>query len=398
MLHPSGTLGQRARFWVSAGVVSHTLWTSAAPAVTYPLDAAEWNLSFAVTTAIFAIYPIVVVAVLIFLGDVSDYIGRGETMLLGLAASLIGVLLFAVAPSVPWLFGGRIWMGIGVGLSASPATAAVVEFSPAGQLQRASFITAAAQAVGFGLATLVGGPLVQYAPFPTRLNFWVLFAYIAALLFGTWLLPHQSSVLTPGRWSPRLPLVPPGIRTVFAASGAAGAAAYTIGSLILSLGAQTAHDLIGSSNALVNGAAISLFAVFSGAFGLWAKRLEAEMAVIVGGIVTVVAMAVFAAATAAHSLAVFLIAIAASGIAYSLTFLGGLTLVNTAAPDRHLAATLSAFYLVAYFVQGGHALLLGLAANAWRLRLALNLGTAASAGVGVMAMALIIGRRRSADE
>ncbi|MEH2474240.1 MFS family permease [Nitrobacteraceae bacterium AZCC 2299] len=157
-------------------------------------------------------------------------------MLLGLAASLIGVLLFAVAPSVPWLFAGRIWMGMGVGLSASPATAAVVEFSLAGQLHRANFITAAAQAVGFGSATLIGGALIQYAPFPTRLNFWVLFAYIALLLVGTWLMPRQSSVLTSGRWSPRLPFVPAGIRTVFAASAATAAAGYTIGSLILSLG------------------------------------------------------------------------------------------------------------------------------------------------------------------
>jgi hypothetical protein len=68
MTHPSGALGRSASFWVSAGVVSHTLWTSAAPAVTYPLYAAEWNLSFAVTTAIFSIYPITVVTVLIYSG------------------------------------------------------------------------------------------------------------------------------------------------------------------------------------------------------------------------------------------------------------------------------------------------------------------------------------------
>jgi MFS family permease len=397
-IHPSGTLGQSASFWVSAGVVSHTLWTSAAPAVTYPLYASEWNLSFAVTTAIFSIYPIVVVTVLVFLGDVSDYIGRRETMLLGLAASLIGVLLFAVAPSVPWLFAGRIWMGIGVGLSASPATAAMVEFSPAGQLYRASFITAAAQAVGFGSATLVGGALIEYAPFPTRLNFWVLFAYIAALLFGTWLMPRQSSVLMSRRWSPRLPFVPAGIRTIFAASAAAAAAGYTIGSLILSLGAQTAHDLIGSSNALINGAAISLFAVSSGAFGLFARRFRAEAAVIVGGLVTAASMALFALATSTHSLPVFLVAIAVSGIAYSLTFLGGLMLINAAAPDGHRAASLSAFYLVAYFVQGAVALLLGLAANAWGLRLAIHLGTAAIAVMGIVAIALIIVGRPSADE
>ena len=49
------TLGQRASFWVSAAVVVHTLWTSAAPAMSYPLYAAEWHLTPAITTAIFAV-------------------------------------------------------------------------------------------------------------------------------------------------------------------------------------------------------------------------------------------------------------------------------------------------------------------------------------------------------
>ena len=44
------TLGRRASFLVAAAVVAHTLWTSAAPAVTYPLYAARWHLTPTVTT------------------------------------------------------------------------------------------------------------------------------------------------------------------------------------------------------------------------------------------------------------------------------------------------------------------------------------------------------------
>src|SRR6476620_11388568 len=47
-------LGQRTSFWVAAGVVAHTLWTRAAPAMTYPLFAEEWNLTHTVTTGVFA--------------------------------------------------------------------------------------------------------------------------------------------------------------------------------------------------------------------------------------------------------------------------------------------------------------------------------------------------------
>ena len=161
------TLGQRASLWVSAGVVIHTFWTSAAPAMTYPLYAQEWGLTPTVITAIFAIYPIVVVVALICFGEISDYAGRRATILFGLGASLLGVFCFGVAPGVFWLFVGRVLMGLGVGLSAGPSTAAMVEFSPPGQSERAGSITTAAQAAGYVMAFLLGGALIQYAPLPS---------------------------------------------------------------------------------------------------------------------------------------------------------------------------------------------------------------------------------------
>jgi hypothetical protein len=57
--------GRRASLSISAGVVGHTLWTSAAPALTYRLYAEEWHLTHTMTAGIFAAYPIAVVALLI---------------------------------------------------------------------------------------------------------------------------------------------------------------------------------------------------------------------------------------------------------------------------------------------------------------------------------------------
>ena len=59
----SYTLGQRASFWVSAGVVGHTIWMGAAPSMTYPIYASEWHLTPTVPAAIFAVYPLVVAVV-----------------------------------------------------------------------------------------------------------------------------------------------------------------------------------------------------------------------------------------------------------------------------------------------------------------------------------------------
>ena len=148
---PSGgrlVFGRPASLLVSAGVVSHTLWTSAAPALTYRLYAQEWQLTHTVTAGIFAIYPIGVVVMLVGFGGISDQIGRRATMLAGLFASLVGALLFAVAPDVWWVFAGRALMGIGVGLAASPSTAAILEFSSPERVRSAAALTMAAQAIG----------------------------------------------------------------------------------------------------------------------------------------------------------------------------------------------------------------------------------------------------------
>src|SRR3981189_2357804 len=197
-------LGRRAGLLVSAGVVSHTLWTSAAPALTYGLYAQEWHLTHTVTAGIFAIYPIGVVVMLVCFGGISDRIGCRTTMLAGLFASLAGALLFAVAPDVWWVFAGRALMGIGVGLTASPSTAAILEFTSLERTKNAALITMGAQAIGFAAALLLGGALTEYGPWPTRLCFWILAVFLIVLLIGTWLLPRHTPGGAGGDWRSRM--------------------------------------------------------------------------------------------------------------------------------------------------------------------------------------------------
>jgi MFS family permease len=368
------TLGQRAGFWVAAAVVAVMLWTSGAPSVTYPLYAQEWALSPAVTTAIFAVYPVVLVIVLVFSGDLSDRIGRRMPILLGLGSALAGGLLFAVAGNVAWVFAGRALMGVGVGLSMSPATAAMVEFSPAGRSARASSIATAATAVGLILATLVGGGLIQYAPFPTHLNFWVLSTALTVVLVAAWFLPRPLPSSVGRTWRPRGPHIPPRLRLVFLTSALAVSTAFACGAITLSLGADIARDLVGSTNALVNGSALALTAVVIGGTALLAKGMAWRRAIVLGGVVATAGMALLLLAANQESLTVFLLAGVVLGAGYGLLFLGGLTLVAAAAPPRHRAGTLSAVYLVAYLAQGCTALGLGILATATSLESALGAG------------------------
>jgi MFS family permease len=384
------TWSRASSFWVAAAVVVHTLWTSAAPAMMYPLYAHQWQLTPTVTTLIFAVFPVFVVATLIALGDLSDYIGRRSAMLLGLTASLIGVLLFAVAPNVVWLLVGRAFMGIGVGLSAGPSAAAVVEFSAPGKAKLAGAITTAAQAFGLAAALILGGGLIQYAPFPTRLSFWILLGVLAATLFGVWHLPRHTAAESKKRWTLKMPQIHKPLRRTFLVSVSAVLSAYSVGATMLSLGSQIAHDLIGSSNTLVNGGAISLFAIVLGFTGIVAKRFGSRLSIIAGASFSIVSLLLLMLATATHALPVFLLSSAASGAGYSLLFMGGLNMINAHAPAHHRAGTLSALFLVAYLMQGVVAMLLGRAATAWGLNLAIDVGSLALAALSLGAMLLAI--------
>jgi predicted MFS family arabinose efflux permease len=370
-------LGRRASLLVSAGVVGHTLWTSAAPALTYGLYAQEWHLTHTVTAGIFAIYPIGVVLMLVGFGGISDQIGRRATMLAGLFASLTGALLFAAAPDVWWVFAGRALMGIGVGLAASPSTAAILEFTNPERAKSTALVTVGAQAIGFAAALLLGGALTEYGPWPTRLCFWILAVLLLILLIGTWLLPRHAAGGVVGNWRPRIPSVPKEVRKAFAMSSTAMMAAYTFGVLVLSLGGQVEHDLIGSPNVFLNSAVLSLFPIVMGAIGIIARTLSPRIALIVGALISGLAMVLLILAVNFRDLVIYLLATAAAGGAYSLLFVGGLQVISTAAPERNRGSILSALYLLGYLSMGALALVLGAIATTRGLSFAVDLGAAA---------------------
>jgi predicted MFS family arabinose efflux permease len=387
-------LGRRSRLVVSVGVAAHTLWASAAPALAYRLYAQEWHLSDTATTEIFAVFPIAVVAMLVGFGGISDQIGRRAAMLLGLGASLVGTVLFAVAPNVWWIFAGRAFMGVGVGLSAGPSTAAILEFGSHQDARRAASLTMTAQAGGFATALLVGGALTQYAPWPTRLCFWVFAVLLAALVIATWFLPRHVLGGEAGTWRSRMPFVPKDIRRSFVTAAAAMMVAYTFGVLVLSLGGQVEHDLIGSPNALLNGTVLALFPIVLAPVGLVAKRFAPRVALGIGAAISVLGMGLLALAVGRRDLLIFLAGTASSGAAYSLLFVGGFGLVDSIGSSHHRGAVFSALYLVGYLSMAALALVLGVIATARGLRLAVDLGAAAIAIVSVATLGFAIARPR----
>lgn len=366
------TLSPRASFWTAASVAGLALWASGAPTIVYPLYEQEWGLSAATSTLIFAIYPIVLIPVLVIFGNLSDSRGRRFAILLGLGALALGTLTFGLAAGLPEVLLGRALMGVGVGLSLGPAAAAMLELGGPERAPRASSTMTAATAVGLALATIVGGALVQYAPQPLHLTFWALLVVIVAVGVTAVFLPRVRDTAAPA-WRPRLPRVPAGLRRAFVAGALGVSAAYAVGSVFLALGAQVAADLLHSSNALLNGTVIAISAIAIGVVAIAARRLPPRVALGIGPAAILVGMASLLIAGVAHSMPMFVIASVVTGGGYSLMYAGGLGIITATAQPHHRAAVISAAFTVGYLVQAIVALVLGVVATSAGLLVAMEL-------------------------
>jgi predicted MFS family arabinose efflux permease len=376
------TLSPRASFWTAASVAGLALWSSGAPTIVYPLYERSWGLTAATSTLIFAIYPIVLIPVLVIFGNLSDSLGRRFAILLGLGALALGTLTFGLATGLPEVLIGRALMGVGVGLSLSPAAAAMIELGGPERAPRASSTMTAATAVGLALATIVGGALVQYAPDPLHLTFWVLLAVIVAVGALALFLPRVRDAQA-GAWRPSLPRVPAGLRRAFVAGALAVSAAYAVGSVFLALGAQVAADLLRSSNALLNGIVIAISAIAIGAVAVLTRRVPPRLALGIGPAAILVGMGSLVLAGIAHSMPLFVVSSVFTGGGYSLMYAGGLGIITATAQVHHRAAVISAAFTVGYLVQAVVALVLGAIATDTGLLVAIEL-----AAVVVMAFAV----------
>ncbi|CAN5173396.1 hypothetical protein BH09ACT5_BH09ACT5_23890 [soil metagenome] len=378
-----------------------SLWASGAPSVLYPVYAAEWHLPAVVTTSVFGVYPLALLFVLLFFGSLSDTIGRRRAILLGVALIGISAVVFAVAPNVGFLYLGRVLQGIGTGFAIGAASAALVENNYSGNPRIASSLTTVSTSTGLTLALVVSGVLAQLAPLPLVLSFGVLFLLAVAAFGLTFFTPHDQTV--GARWSFAAPRVAPGMLRTFVLATLSVSLAYTVGAIFLSLGANMAREFTGTTNLLVIGALLGVSSLTIGITALFLSKVHAHVAVLVGGILSILGLGLMAAASATGYLALLLAWCIVGGVGYSFAFTGGLLLINRNAPAHHRGATLSLLYLFSYLLQASVAIGAGALATALGLQDAVEiaapvLGALAAVAIVLALVDLGVQRQRAAAQ
>jgi MFS family permease len=393
-------LSRRATFWSASSVLALCLWASAAASVLYPIYESKWHLSSVVVTSVFGTYPVVLLLVLLFFGGVSDYVGRRRAMLFGIALIALSAVLFAVAPSVGWLFAARALQGIGTGFAIGAASAKLVENNISANPRFPSSLTTASTATGLTLALLASGLLAQLAPLPLVLSFIVLFTIAVIAFVFVALTPDDRAATRTDRWRPEPVRVARGTVLPFVAATLSVSVAYAVGALFLSLGSSMARQLTHTTNLLVIGATLALSSLVIGITALLIQRLHPHVAVLVGGLVSIGGLVVMAATASTGSLPLLLLWAVVGGVGYSLAFTGGLALLNRTAAPEHRGATLSLLYLFSYVLQAVAAIGAGALATQIGLARAMEMvaplvGLLCIASIVVGAVDFVL-RRRSA--
>src|SRR5881275_3223192 len=126
-------------------------------------DAAKWSARFAVVFALMQFFcsPL--------LGVLSDRFGRRPIILLSNLGLGLDYIVMAMAPTLNWLFLGRIISGITTS-SIPTAMAYIADVTPKEKRAGAFGMIGVAFGVGFVLGPAIGGPLGDISP---RLPFWV---------------------------------------------------------------------------------------------------------------------------------------------------------------------------------------------------------------------------------
>jgi DHA1 family tetracycline resistance protein-like MFS transporter len=131
------------------------------------------------------------------LGALSDRFGRRPIILTSIAGLGFDYILMALAPSLAWLFVGRVISGV-TSASFSTAAAYIADVTPIEQRAKSFGMIGAAFGLGFVLGPALGGLLGTISP---RLPFWVSAGLcLANAAYGTFVLPES---LPPGRRSAR---------------------------------------------------------------------------------------------------------------------------------------------------------------------------------------------------
>jgi len=378
-------------FRAAAAIAFLVFAANAAVSPLYRIYQVQFGFSTTTLTLLFAAYIVVLLLTLLFLGSVSDYVGRRPVMLAGLIVGATACGLFLSAQALGLLFAARALQGVAAGLLSGTASATLHDLRPDGRAT--PVVSSAAPTGGQALGAIGASVLAQYAFAPTRLVWWLILAAFVIGIVTVVLMPEPGTVGRGVASSLRLKVsVPRAARGEFIAALPALVGTWALAGAYLSLGPSLAAELLHSKNLVWGGILIFLLTgLGASASAVLSKRDPAR--VVVGGCVALIvgSLVTLASIQTETPVALFIGTIIA-GLGLGPAFMGAYrSTIALAAPDDRVGL-IAAIYIVSYLATGIPAVIGGVATSHYGLHSTALVYLAAVAGLAIVAVILLLRR------
>ncbi|MBT0725748.1 MFS transporter [Rosenbergiella sp. S61] len=302
----------------------------------YSAYAAKSGVGATAVTLAFAAYVAGLMPTLLFLGGLSDRIGRRIPVAVALALGVLATALLVMYPNWVSLFFARVLLGIGTGLITTAGTAYMSEIMEGDESLRAPLIVTSATSLGFGsgaLATSISLKVQGETLLPASFIIFFIIALTVILLMKTMPLSLRRRNVSLFRF----PFYPVNTSVYGLAMSAAWA---TTGMIIAVIPLELTRLQLNEYSGLVVFLAIFVGFLCQPA----AKRCSRENALSSGMIMTVVGFIVILGGIWTSSISLILIGTGiTSASSYGFTYLSSLSAFSLTAGNEKARATAGLF-------------------------------------------------------
>lgn len=380
-----GRVPRGVAFWNLAFLLGLLLFAASAPSPLYMVYERRFGFSSITLTAIYAVYAFGALAALLVTGRLSDHVGRRRVVMVALVIQIAGMGAFIAAEGVELLYLARILQGVGTGMATGAISAWLLDLQPPGDPRFAGLVGGVALIAGLGTGALGTSLLIEYAPDPQHLVYWLLGGMFALQLAMMPFLPDNIA-RTRGGLSSMMPRIgiPRRVRSTFLALAPSLVAVWALGGLYLSLGPSVAVSLLRSPSPFAGGWVIAALLATGAAASALARRAEPRSSVIIGSPVLMVGVGITLLGVAVGSLPGLYAGSVIAGIGFGPAFSGVVRNLTAVAPPEQRGEVLATMYILIYVSFSVPTILAGIALTRFAL-----VNTTYVYGVAVMILAAI---------
>ena len=335
---------------IVASVLALAMMGTTLPTPLYPIYVRTFGLASVLVPVIFATYAAGVIAALLFLGYLSDEIGRRRMIVPALLLSAASAIVFLFAQGLALLLVGRFLSGLSAGIASGAATAWIVDLGGKGSAaeKRSTRVAASANFAGLAAGPLVAGLLARYAPAPLRSAYAV---DLSLLLIALAVIGRARETVIVERWHLRLRVqklaIEKKVRSLFVRAAIAGFCAFAVAGVINAVAPSFLGKELHDMSPAMAGALVALFFASGIAGQLALSVIKDRAGIAAGGGALIAGLVCLAGSLVWRSSALLFAAAAAAGLGQGLAVGGGLSELNAKLGDKR-GETNSTYFVLLY--------------------------------------------------